>query len=172
MSITENEIMGGVGFGDDTSFYDHSVDFSDLVMRKPLKDQLLENEEISYIKHNPTIDTYAPDDLDNRDTVQKYLLNRIGTSLPPASRPNMAKFNSELASAGLSSKLSKPITEKFGGAVSSCADFVNENLVGLLLTLIFVLIIAIVVMQIMHTRKVYKIIKTMMKHIAELHTKH
>lgn len=163
MSISENEIMGGVGYGDDTSFYDHSVDFSNLVMRKPLKDQLLSNEEPSYIKHIPN----APDDLDNNDAVQKYLLNRIGATLPPTTRQNMPTFNTNLVNPGLATRLTKPIVEKFGSAV----NVVNENLVGMLLTLIFVLIIAIVVMQIMHTRKVYKIIKTMMKHIAELHTK-
>jgi len=177
MSITENEIMGGVGFGNDTSFYDHSVDFSNLVMRKPLKDQLMSNEEISYIKGNPglydrkdkyyeKVDRYAPDEIDNDDAVQKYLLNRIS----PSAQSSMGTFNSNLVNTGLMNRMS-PVIEKFGNAAVVSSNFVNDNLVGLLLTLIFVLIVAIVVMQIMHTRKVYKIIKTMMKHIAELHHK-
>jgi hypothetical protein len=171
MSITENEIMGGVGFGNDTSFYDHSVDFSNLMMRKPLKDQLMSNEEVSYIKGNPSsfrekVDRYAPDEIDNDDAVQKYLLNRIS----PSAQSSMGTFNSNLVNTGLMNRMS-PVIEKFGNAAVVSSNFVNDNLVGLLLTLIFVLIVAIVVMQIMHTRKVYKIIKTMMKHIAELHHK-
>jgi len=178
MSITENEIMGGVGYGNDTSFYDHSVDFSNLMIHKPLKDQLMSNEEVSYIKGNPSyskeitnsdkyyekVDRYAPDDIDNDDAVQKYLLNRIS----PSSESSMSTFNSNLSNTGLMNRMS-PVIEKFGNAAVVSSNFVNDNLVGLLLTLIFVLIVAIVIMQIMHTRKVYKIIKTMMKHIAALH---
>jgi hypothetical protein len=125
---------------------------SNLLNTKPLKEVMLESEEVSYVKHNPTMDSPRPN-LDNKDTVQQYFLNRLS-----------APFATHSAGKG-------PISEKFTDVATATTQFANDNLVAILLTFIFMLIVAIVVLEIMHTRKIYKIVKTMMKNINELHHK-
>jgi len=162
----EDQLMGEFGYGNDLSFYNHSVDMSRTLDR---------------------LDSYKPDELDNSETVQRYFLNR----LTPGNLPETAQLARSydktplkiqtLAVGGINNgygavkgkfpsdiaDLVKNKVESFENAVTST---LGENTVGILLTIVFMLIIAIVVLQIIHTRKVYKIMKTMMKNIQELHS--
>lgn len=151
MSLSENEIMGGIGWGDDRLFYDNSVEFSRI------------------LKAADEVDS----PLDNSENVQRYLMDRLPASNLPMSAPAVRKFEAANplrmqvpAVGGLTNRFPKPQLEKFENAV---VETLGENTISILLTIVFMLIVAIVVLQIMHTRKVYKLVKTMMKSINELH---
>jgi len=151
MSLSENEIMGGIGWGNDLSFYNHSVELNRVLQAAD------------------EVDTQ----LDNSDNVQRYLLDRMPASNLPMSAPAVRKFEAANplrmqvpAVGGLTNSFPKNKLEKFENAVSGT---LGENTISILLTIVFMLIVAIVVLQIMHTRKVYKLVKTMMKSINELH---
>jgi hypothetical protein len=191
MSLTDSEIMGGVGFGDDAySFYDHAEDISHLIGEGRKKtgqfDQMMSGEEISYVKHNPRIENSQyvytnadtrgrpepygrefargsiPEDIDNSDTVQRYLLNR----LPAKHAPVPDRFRPPEPVPGIgegfrsSKNISKGAMERFEEKVQ---ETLGENTVTMLLTIIFVLIIALVVLQIMNARRVQKLIKAILK---------
>ena len=141
----DSEWMGhGTGYDNDRSFYDHSVDMSNLLNTRPLKDVMLETEEVSYVKHNPTLNDAQP--MDNAEAVQQYFLNKLTAGLPK----------------GIDKK---SVSEKFSDVAVASSQFANEHIVSILLTFIFMLIIAIVVLEIMHTRKIYKLVKAMMKNV-------
>jgi len=190
MSITDSEIMGGVGFGDETyDFYNHAEDISRLIDEGRRKtdpfDQMLSGEEISYIDGNPRIEpaykvyggpnnpgpySNTPEELDNGDMVQKYLLNRMPAArLPPSA--GMAnrlaaidplKFNHFGTVGGAPPTSKKGIIERMENSVE---EKLGQHTISMLITFIFVLIIAIVVMQIMHERKIYKMMKAVLKSI-------
>jgi len=196
MSLTDNEIMGGVGFGDDEySFYNYAEDISDLLDdgKTPLSsapgrrvndpfDKMMSGEEISYVKHNPRItnsqhyylnraemrgkpEPYGrefaqgsiPEDLDNGDTVQRYLINRMSAPhvpMPSKFRPPEPTPGVERFSGGKLEKLEAGVRGVLG-----------ENTVSMLLTIIFILIVAIIVLQIFNARKIQKLVKTILKSI-------
>jgi hypothetical protein len=196
MSLTDSEIMGGVGFGDDEySFYNYSEDISHLINEGRKKtdpfDRMMSGEELSYVKHNPRIENSQfvytnraemrgrpephgrefargsiPEDLDNSDTVNRYLFDRVSGQrhapypkrfTPPEPKPGIGeKFLSR------SQGFANGAMEKFEGVVQ---DTFGENTVSMLLTIIFVLIIALVVLQIMNARRMQKLIKSIMKNI-------
>lgn len=174
--LTEDEIMGGIGFGDDNSF-----DYPPLSLSK-------------YGKHIPD-----EIELDNGDTIKKYLSKR-SIDLPRETMPNStfipgqdkayytsmmspaaraaAEARAGTVRAGIvtspldpSGSLSKSVERFREGLDSVVQGTLGDNTISILLTLIFVLIIAMVVLQIIHARKVHKLVKTFMKSISELHSK-
>ena len=161
MSLTDSEIMGGVGFGDDLyNFYDHAENIDHLVKHgrratDPF-DQITPAHTTYGGPYNPGPKSYtAPEDLDNGDTVQKYLLNRLSsTSKLPVFR--------EHATDGMSTGGASATTarEKMENMVKKT---LGEHAISTLLTFIFILIVVIIVLQIMHTRKLYKLVKKMLK---------
>lgn len=176
--LTEDEIMGGIGFGNDSSF-----DYPPLSLSK-------------YGKHLPD-----EVELDNGDTIKKYMSKR-SIDLPLEVMPNSTfvpgDFFSEkvytnmmspaakaaaaaragTVKAGIvtspvdpSGSLSKSV-EKFKEKLDNVVQgTLGDNTISILLTIIFVLIVAMVVLQIIHARKVHKLVKTFMKNISELHRK-
>lgn len=179
--LTEDEIMGGIGFGDDNSF-----DYPPLSLSK-------------YGKHIPD-----EIELDNADTIKKYMKSRNSINFPLEVMPNSTFNSNDLSServytsmmspaaraataaragtitAGIvtspldpSGSLSKKSSiERFKEGIDNAVQgTLGDNTVSILLTIIFVLIVAMVVLQIIHARKIHKLIKTFMKNISELHTK-
>lgn len=166
--LTEDEIMGGIGFGNDNSF-----DYPPLSLSK-------------YGKNMPD-----EIELDNEDTIKKYLSKR-SINLPKEVMPNSTFITNDQKSDRIYTNMMNPIakaaadartsTVKAGIVTSPIERFkegidnvvqgtFGENTVSILLTIIFVLIIAMVVLQIIHARKIHKLVKTFMKSIGELHIK-
>ena len=161
MSLTDSEIMGGIGFGDEEySFYNYAEDISRLIgadgaapgrrQTDPF-DTMMDGEEISYVKHNPRItnsqnvylnnaemrgrpEQYGrefaqgstPGNLDNSDTVSRYLLGRVSDQkpfvpkrfTPPEPVPSVERFRSR----------PRGPMERFEGAVQ---DTFGENTVSM-----------------------------------------
>jgi len=188
MSLTDSEIMGGVGFGDDEfAFHNYAENISDLIEGGRKKtdsfDLMMGGEELSYVKGNPRIEnsqyTYTnrsgfkgksepygrmvPEDLDNGSTVQRYLLER----LPAQNVPIPAKFrpspNDPRPFEFGSRRYNRiPALEKFEERVQ---ETLGENTISLLFTIIFILLIALVSLQIMNARRLHKMVKSILKNI-------
>ena len=203
MSLTDSEIMGGVGFGDEEySFYNYAEDISHLIgtegaapgrIKTGSFDQMMSGEEISYLKHDPRIENsqyvytnranmrgkpeptgrefargsnqesyMIPEDLDNSNTVQRYLLNRLPTqnlNIPKRFQPPMTV---PLPEPFRSRPTAKNKLEKFEESVQGV---LGEHTVSMLLTIIFILIIALVILQVMNARRIQKLVKTILLNI-------
>jgi hypothetical protein len=170
--LTEDEIMGGIGFGDDNSF-----DYPPLSLSK-------------YGKNIPD-----EIELDNGDTIKKYMKSR-SINLPLEVMPNSTfipekeryytSMMSPVARAGTAARAGivtspldpsgalskKSSVERFKEGLDNVVQgTLGDNTISILLTIIFVLIVAMVVLQIIHARKIHKLVKTFMKSISELHSK-
>jgi hypothetical protein len=175
--LTEDEIMGGIGFGNDSSF-----DYPPLSLSK-------------YGKNIPD-----EIELDNGDTIKKYMQSKKSINLPLDSVPHYTfisdqdkpYYTSMMSPAAKAAALARENTIRAGivtspldpsgklstkssierfreGIDNAVQGTLGDNTISILLTIVFVLIIALVVLQIIHARKVHKLIKTFMKSINELH---
>ncbi len=174
MSLTDSEIMGGVGFGDEEySYYNYAEDYEGRKKTDPF-DGMMSGEEISYTKHNPRIENsqYAymnqpmrgrqesygrditPEDLDNSSTVDRYLLNRLSGQRAVPMPSIGERFRGQIR---------KPM-EYFEEKVQ---ETFGENTVSMLLTIIFILIVALVVLQIINANRLQKLIRSILKNIPQ-----
>lgn len=189
MSLTDSEIMGGVGFGDEAySYYNYAEDLSHLIQDGRRKtdpfDGMMSGEEISYVKHNPRIENsqyvytnkpmrgrpesygrdVVPEDLDNSDTVDRYLLNRLSGQ---RAAPMPSKFTPPEPNPGIGERFRGQIRKPMEYFEEKVQDALGENTVSLLLTIIFILIVALVVLQIMNARRVHKLVKAILKGLPQ-----
>jgi len=140
----DSEIMGGIGFGNDeypSSFHHHTF------LSETSPDQESEKNFQRRIEKN------------NAQKVREYFSTGRRENLP-FSWPQKERIARRH---GVESF--EPI--KSDEVLGNITQFWNENTA--LLTLIFILVIIIVVMQIMHGRQVYKMVKMFSKHMREMH---
>lgn len=189
MSLTDSEIMGGVGFGDEAySYYNYAEDLSHLIHEgrrttDPF-DGMMSGEEISYLKHNPRIENsqyvytnksmrgrpesygrdIVPEDLDNSDTVDRYLLNRLSGQ---RTFPMPSKFTPPEPNPGIGERFRGHIRKPMEYFEEKVQDALGENTISLLITIIFILIVALVVLQIINANRLQKLVRSILKNIPQ-----
>ena len=173
--ISDAEIMGGIGWGDDQySYYDYENDLGPLVNHgrraSDPYNQMINHEDIGYIAGNPSIWDKGESSLDNSKVVEKYLLRRLPAANMPASAHQAAEYDKQhplypprnKAPERFAGERMKGTMEKLEDATS---QMLGPNTLSMFLSFIFIIVVVMAILQIVHTRRIYKLMKTVLKYM-------
>lgn len=147
MSLTDNEIMGGIGFGYDEYSYPDIEDNGYSTQPRQRNYEIDTSAPLSFYEERPL----------SRLQTQNPFARRIETTykvpimlelVPVVGGKKKEKTNNK--SGGKSKK------ENFSGDL-----FSQDSMMIMFMVMIFVVLVALVIMQSMQVKKIYKIIKTM-----------